>query len=326
MLGLQRGTVRLGPHDDTWPQEAARTIRQLREILGATAVDIQHVGSTAIPLIEAKPILDLAVGVRALADLQPALPALARQGFLFRGEMVPGERLLVMGTADTRTHHIHVVVWNGERWRDYLNFRDYLNAHPGKALQYEACKRRLAALEGYGDYADYVLCRRMADCILFAVQGENDRIPPALVTNHLLSGRFVPQTVTFSGGVAACMTGQHDAFQYKDLGVLLAGAVQSVFAAFSGEVIQPQPDSIRATVIGAGNFHMEVSGSTIFYQNICFPLKNLACGRPRASRPGTLCRTRSRTAACYFDQARFFQGARLLFKKISAARRFIFVC
>lgn len=145
MLGLQRGTVRLVPHDDTWPQEAARTIRQLREILGATAVDIQHVGSTAIPLIEAKPILDLAVGVRALADLQPALPALERQGFLFRGEMVPGERLLVMGTADTRTHHIHVVVWNGERWRDYLNFRDYLNAHPGKALQYEACKRRLAA-------------------------------------------------------------------------------------------------------------------------------------------------------------------------------------
>ena len=57
MLGLQRGTVRLVPHDDTWPQEATRTIRQLREILGATAVDIQHVGSTAIPLIEAKPIL-----------------------------------------------------------------------------------------------------------------------------------------------------------------------------------------------------------------------------------------------------------------------------
>ena len=80
MLGLQRGTVRLVPHDDTWPQEAACTIRQLREILGATAVDIQHVGSTAIPLIEAKPILDLAVGVRALTDLQPALPALARQG------------------------------------------------------------------------------------------------------------------------------------------------------------------------------------------------------------------------------------------------------
>ncbi|HIU68856.1 MAG TPA: ethanolamine ammonia-lyase reactivating factor EutA [Candidatus Scubalenecus merdavium] len=136
------------------------------------------------------------------------------------------------------------------------------------------------------------LCRRMADCILFAVQGENDRIPPALVTNHLLSGRFVPQTVTFSGGVAACMTGQHDAFQYKDLGVLLAGAVQSVFAAFSGEVIQPQPDSIRATVIGAGNFHMEVSGSTIFYQNICFPLKNLACVRAfgeAGGAPSALC-------------------------------------
>ena len=55
MLGLQRGTVRLVPHDDTWPQEAACTIRQ--QILGATAVDIQH--STAIPLT--KPILDLAI-------------------------------------------------------------------------------------------------------------------------------------------------------------------------------------------------------------------------------------------------------------------------
>lgn len=137
-----------------------------------------------------------------------------------------------------------------------------------------------------------LLCRRMAAYILLAVQGQNEKVPPFLVTDHLLTGSFLPEAVTFSGGVAACMTGKHDAFEYKDLGMLLAGAVKSAFAAFPGEVAEPQPDAIRATVIGAGNFHLEVSGSTIFYQNISFPLKNLRCVRRlerTADEPCALC-------------------------------------
>ena len=147
MPGLKRGTVRLEPHRAAWEADARETIAALKLILGETAIDIQHVGSTAIPAVHAKPIIDLAVGVRELRSLTPHLETLRENGFVYRGEDVRGEALLVRGDfeADTRTHHIHVVEWNGAQWRNYLNFRDYLNAFPEKAQVYDDCKQCLAA-------------------------------------------------------------------------------------------------------------------------------------------------------------------------------------
>ena len=114
--------------------------------MGDSAVDIQHIGSTAIPLIHAKPILDIVVGVRKLNDIQPYMETLRSAGVVFRGEDVPGQLLFVRGdfNEDTRTHHIHVVRWNGTEWNNYINFRDYLNAFPEKAQLYDVCKQRLA--------------------------------------------------------------------------------------------------------------------------------------------------------------------------------------
>ena len=62
-LGLKRGTVQLEPHDKQWDDVAVQTIKTLKSILGDDAIDIQHIGSTAIPAIKAKPIIDIAVGV-----------------------------------------------------------------------------------------------------------------------------------------------------------------------------------------------------------------------------------------------------------------------
>ena len=62
-LGLKRGTVQLEPHDKQWDEAAIQTIKNLKAILGDDVVDIQHIGSTAIPAIKAKPIIDIAVGV-----------------------------------------------------------------------------------------------------------------------------------------------------------------------------------------------------------------------------------------------------------------------
>ena len=62
-LGLKRGTVQLEPHDKQWDEAAIQTIKKLKSILGDDAVDIQHIGSTAIPAIKAKPIIDIVVGV-----------------------------------------------------------------------------------------------------------------------------------------------------------------------------------------------------------------------------------------------------------------------
>nr|WP_325181452.1 GrpB family protein [uncultured Oscillibacter sp.] len=129
MTGLKRGTVMLALHQEEWTQNAERTIQALNRLLEPVAVDIQHIGSTAIPSIHAKPIIDLVIGVRNLDDIAPYVELLKQHDIVFRGEDVAGQLLFVMGDfeKDTRTHHIHVVRWNGAEWNNYINFRDYLN-------------------------------------------------------------------------------------------------------------------------------------------------------------------------------------------------------
>lgn len=146
LLGLERGSVRLVPHQKGWNKNAKDTIALLKHILGSTAVEIQHVGSTALLGICAKPIIDIVIGVSALNNIKPYIDRLKQHSVIFRGEDIASQLLFVMGDFEknTRTHHIHVVEWNGAAWNNYLNFRDYLNAFPEKARLYERCKQRLA--------------------------------------------------------------------------------------------------------------------------------------------------------------------------------------
>lgn len=146
MIGLKRGTVELMFHQEEWDENAQDVIKILKQILKNTAVDIQHIGSTAISLIHAKPIIDIVVGVRDLNDIFTYIELLKQYDFIYRGEDVIGQMLFVMGDfeRDTRTHHIHVVKWNGAEWNNYINFRDYLNAYPEKAMMYDECKQKLA--------------------------------------------------------------------------------------------------------------------------------------------------------------------------------------
>ena len=144
MTGLKRGTVELLAHERRWEELAEQTIMQLRALFGSTAEDIQHVGSTAIRRIKAKPILDIAVAVHDLSAAEALLPQLEQAGFRYAQQEEEGF-LLVCGDAekDTRTHHIHVVLAGGERWLNYLAFRDYLNASAAAAEGYERIKLQL---------------------------------------------------------------------------------------------------------------------------------------------------------------------------------------
>ena len=150
MLGLKRGTVKLCPHEEAWEREAEETIRRLRALLGEAAADIQHVGSTAIPGILAKPIVDIAVGVTDFAAVSARRQAMEEAGFFLRPTSIENQLLFACGTyytgeGEDQTHFIHVVEAGGQDWRDYLNFRDYLRAFPVEARAYEALKLRLAA-------------------------------------------------------------------------------------------------------------------------------------------------------------------------------------
>ena len=145
MLGLKRGAVALYPHEKAWETEAQATMARLRHILGPVAVEMAHVGSTAIPTIQAKPIIDIVVGVTDFDRIKSYNEQLQKEGIFYRGSDVEHQLLYVMGDveSDTRTHHIHIVKWNGIEWKNYIHFRDYLNANENVALCYQKLKEEL---------------------------------------------------------------------------------------------------------------------------------------------------------------------------------------
>lgn len=150
MIGLKRGTVKLCEHEKEWEMEAQNTISRLKQILGNVIKDIQHVGSTSILSIKAKPIIDIAVAVDDFNDILRFEKELRNDGFYYRPQSDLGEQLLFAsgslyeGTGELQTHFIHVVRTNSMDWINYINFRDYLNNTPSVAKEYEELKVSLA--------------------------------------------------------------------------------------------------------------------------------------------------------------------------------------
>lgn len=145
-LGLKRGIVQLEKNNQLWEVDAKNIIEELYSILGLVTIDIQHVGSTAIKGIFAKPIIDIAVGVEDVNDVLKYIDNLQENRIIYRGSVQPDQLLFVMGDFEqnTRTHHIHVVKYQGEQWKNYIIFRDYLNKVPEDLRRYEALKMKLA--------------------------------------------------------------------------------------------------------------------------------------------------------------------------------------
>jgi GrpB-like predicted nucleotidyltransferase (UPF0157 family) len=136
--------VRVVEHDPAWASRFADERARLLTAFGPLPAAIEHVGSTAVPGLVAKPILDLLVG-RPPGDVAPYVEALQRAGYVWRGEAgIPGRHYFRRG--DPRTHHLHLVERGGAIWRDHLAFRDRLRADAALAAAYGALKQRLARL------------------------------------------------------------------------------------------------------------------------------------------------------------------------------------
>lgn len=145
MIGLQRGIVKLAPYSSEWKSLFAQEERVLRASIGAYVVDIQHVGSTAIPGLEAKPIIDIAVAVRQLEDVEKCIEPLERLGYEYKGEEGhPGRFFFAKGDPRRRTHYLHILEWNSNCWKGYIRFRDHLRQHKEAAREYARLKRELA--------------------------------------------------------------------------------------------------------------------------------------------------------------------------------------
>ena len=141
-IGLKRGVVELADHDPEWEQIARETIGRLWRVFGSVAKDIQHVGSTSILHIKAKPIIDIAVAVDDFTKVEKLIPILESQGFTWRKWENEQRMLFAIGDYSNPdgivTHFIHVMKPETEEWFKCMGFRDYLNAHISAAKEYEA--------------------------------------------------------------------------------------------------------------------------------------------------------------------------------------------
>jgi GrpB-like predicted nucleotidyltransferase (UPF0157 family) len=152
------------PHDPRWAELFRREAEQVRQALGANVVAVHHIGSTAVPTIYAKPILDLLVEVHDVAVIDPCDTAMQALGYEPRGEFgIPGRRFFRKDdAAGIRTHHIHAFDTGTPQVTRHLAFRDFLIAHPDWAQRYSDLKRELAVtchddIEAYMDGKDALI-------------------------------------------------------------------------------------------------------------------------------------------------------------------------
>jgi GrpB-like predicted nucleotidyltransferase (UPF0157 family) len=145
VIGLQRGTVRLVPYTKEWEILFKTEKLLLKWILNGLVLDIQHVGSTAIPDMPSKPIIDIVVGVKTVNDFGECTKPLQSAGYLFRENASNWrEFFFAKGPEEKRTCHLHLMKYNGEIWKDYLAFRDYLITNKKCARQYASLKEKLS--------------------------------------------------------------------------------------------------------------------------------------------------------------------------------------
>lgn len=136
--------IQIFDYDHNWPTAYDRERAALSEAFGPYALDIQHVGSTSVPGLAAKPIIDIGVAIRKYPLPDSIVQAVTNLSYEHKGEYgVPHRHYFRKGTP--RTHHIHALELDGEEWVNHILFRDYLRAHPDQARRYETLKRNLAS-------------------------------------------------------------------------------------------------------------------------------------------------------------------------------------
>lgn len=144
--------IRLAAYDPAWAIRFDEEAAALRSAFGALARRIEHVGSTAVPGLIAKPVIDIQVSVESLASLAPFMPALAQLGYTHLPDPDPVFERAYPCFHKPRewphTHHVHLCEMGGRLERAHIAFRDRLRADAGWRGEYAALKLELARLHG----------------------------------------------------------------------------------------------------------------------------------------------------------------------------------
>lgn len=150
--GREKRDIILVPYDPAWPRTFAEHADRIYQALGSVAVRVDHIGSTAVPGLAAKPVIDVDLSVQDVEDESAYLPLLAECGYVIRVRE-PGHRMVRTPARDV---HVHVCGVGSEWERRHLLFRDWLRANEGDRAAYAALKARLAqrAWNDMNEYAD----------------------------------------------------------------------------------------------------------------------------------------------------------------------------
>jgi GrpB-like predicted nucleotidyltransferase (UPF0157 family) len=140
--GLERGVIRLAPYDPDWPRVYAAERERLVAAVGDLFLDVQHIGSTSVPGLIAKPIIDVAAAVRDFDEAAACVAPVVALGYAYRGENgIPRRHYFDRGSPTL--FHLHVFEVRSLDWHEHLLFRDYLRDHPEAVKEYADLKEDL---------------------------------------------------------------------------------------------------------------------------------------------------------------------------------------
>ena len=146
MIGLPSDSVLVVAYQPEWAESFRREAARLRSVLGGAVGQIEHVGSTSVPGMIAKPIIDMIAAVERLSSASALVPILERLGYEHRpNNPVPGRLFFALGPRTHRTHHLSLAEVASGFWHEHIAFRDCLLANRIVAEQYASLKQRLAA-------------------------------------------------------------------------------------------------------------------------------------------------------------------------------------
>lgn len=145
MIGLHKDLAKIVPYDPTWRDEYNKEKEKLCSLLDGLNFRIEHVGSTSITGLAAKPIIDIAIGANSLNELLEIVNRLKVSGYeIIDNFNDKGEFLTHEGTNDFRTHYIHIELIGSDYWREFVYFKKYLLEHPKELKEYQNLKENLA--------------------------------------------------------------------------------------------------------------------------------------------------------------------------------------
>lgn len=155
-IGLKRGTVKVVPYRKKWGEEFEKERSRILEVCGDKVIAVEHIGSTSVPGLSSKPIIDIAVGIKRLKDAEKLLKPLKKLGYNFYKKFQQQRLFVAKGPDGKRTHYLHIMRYKGAKWESDQLFINYLRTHPKEVKRYGKLKEKLAKRhsndrQGYSD-------------------------------------------------------------------------------------------------------------------------------------------------------------------------------